>query len=92
MAIRGNLRISGVWHVGWWHLITSVCLIQVGNNRNDDFRYFLGVCVRLPVIKVLFKANKGSRFWVYGYRRLNRGCPLNTGFTVCIFFAREGEI
>ena len=23
----------GVWHVGWWNLITSVRLIQVGNNR-----------------------------------------------------------
>ena len=40
-------RISGVWHVGWWNLITSVHLIQVGNNRNDHFRYFLGVRVRL---------------------------------------------
>ena len=40
-------RISGVWRVGWWNLITSVRLIQVGNNRNDYFRYFLGVRVRL---------------------------------------------
>ena len=40
-------RISGVWHVGWWNLITSVRLIQVGNNRNDHFRYCLGVRVRL---------------------------------------------
>ena len=39
--------ISGVWHVGYWNLITSVCLIQVGNNRNHHFRYFLGVRVRL---------------------------------------------
>ena len=40
--------ISGVWHVGWWNsIITSVHLIQVGNNRNDHFRYFLGVRVRL---------------------------------------------
>ena len=41
------LRISGVWHVGWWNIITSVRLIQVGNNRNDYFRYFLAVRVRL---------------------------------------------
>ena len=47
VAIRGHLRISGVWHVGWWHLITSVRLIQVDNNRNDHFTYFLGVRVRL---------------------------------------------
>ena len=40
-------RISGVWHVGWWNLITSVRLIQVGNNGNDYFRHFLGVLVRL---------------------------------------------
>ena len=43
----GSLCISGVWHVGWWNLITGVRLIQVGNNRNDYFRYFLGVRVRL---------------------------------------------
>ena len=40
-------RISCVWHVVWWNLITSVRLRQVGNNRNDHFRYFLGVRVRL---------------------------------------------
>ena len=40
-------RISVVWHFGWWNLITSVRLVQVGNNRNDYFRYFLGVLVRL---------------------------------------------
>ena len=50
LVIRGNLRISFVWYVGWWHLITSVRLIQVGNNRNDHFRYFLGVCVRLSEV------------------------------------------
>ena len=80
MAIRGNLRISGVWHVGWWHLITSVRLIQVGNNRNDHFRYFVGVRVRLIgvcLIKVSFKANKGNKFWDFVYCLLNRGCPLN---------------
>ena len=82
VAIRGNLRISGVWHVGWWHLITSVRLIQAGNNRNDHFRYFLGV--RGPfnrdarLIKVLFKVNKGNKFGDFGYCPLNRGCPLNT--------------
>ena len=42
-------RISGVWQVGWWNLITSVRLIQVGNNKNDHFRYFLGVRVSLIV-------------------------------------------
>ena len=66
--------ISSVWHVWWWNLITSVCLIQVGNNRNDHFKYFLRVRVRL--IKVSFKVNKGNKFGDFGY------CPLNTGFTV----------
>ena len=74
-------RISGVWHVGWWNLITSVRLIQVGNNRNDHFRYFLGV----RLIKVSFKVNKGNKFGDFGYCPLNRGCPLNTGFTVVRF-------
>ena len=48
--VGGNSRQSShfrVWRVGWWHLITSVRLIQVVNNRNDHFRYFLGVRVRL---------------------------------------------
>ena len=27
-------HISGVWHVRWWNLTTSVHFIQVGNNRN----------------------------------------------------------
>ena len=40
--------------------ITSVRLIQVCNNRNDHFRYFLVVRVRL--IKVSFKVNKGNKF------------------------------
>ena len=50
-------HISGVWHVGWWNLITSVCLVQVGNNRNDHFRYFLGV--RVLLIKVWGPLNTG---------------------------------
>ena len=54
--------------------------MQIGNNRNDYFRYFLGVRVRL--IKVSFKVNEGNKFWDFGYCPLNRGCPLNTGFTV----------
>ena len=74
----GNLLHSGVWHVGWWNFITSVRLIQVGNNRNDHFMYFLGV----RLIKVSFKVNKGNTFGDFGYCPLNRGCPLNTGFTV----------
>ena len=56
----------------------SVPLIQVGNNRNDYFRYVLGV----RLIKVSFKVNNGNKYWDFGYCPLNRGCPLNTGFTV----------
>ena len=64
----------------------SVPLIPGGNNRNYHFRYFLGVRVRL--IKVSFKVNKGNKFWDFGYCPLNIEdvrlilCPLNTGFTV----------
>ena len=68
--------ISSVWHVGWWNSVTSVRLIQIGNNRNDHFRYFLGVHVRL--IKVSFTENKGNKFGDFSYCPLNRGCPLNT--------------
>ena len=76
-------RISGVWHVGWWNLITSVRLIQVGNNRNGPFQVLFR-CPRplnrgVRLLKVSFKVNKGNKF---GYCPLNRGCPLNTGFTV----------
>ena len=42
------------------------------------FRYFSGV----RLIKVSFKVNKGNKFGDFGYCPLNRGCPLNTGFTV----------
>ena len=45
--VVGAFLVSGVWHVVWWSLITSVRLMQVGNNRNDHFKYFLGVRVRL---------------------------------------------
>ena len=69
-------HISSVWHVGWWNSVTSVRLIQIGNNRNDHFRYFLGVHVRL--IKVSFTENKGNKFGDFSYCPLNRGCPLNT--------------
>ena len=34
------------------------------------------------LIKVSFKVNRGKKFWDFGYCPLNRGCPLNTGFTV----------
>ena len=37
------------------------------------------------LIKVSFKANKGNKFWDFGYCPLNKGCPLNTGFTVFCF-------
>ena len=67
-------RISSVWHVGQWNLITSVCLIQVGNNINDHFKYFLGL--RVCLIKVSFKVNKENKFGDFGQ------CPLNTGFTI----------
>ena len=65
----------------------SVRLIQVGNNRNYHFRYFLGVRVRL--IKISFKVNKGKNFGDFGYCPLNIGCPLNTGFTVINSFISQ---
>ena len=83
IALNGKrkvfLHVHDIWHVGQWSLITSVRLIQVGSNTNDHLRYFLGVRVRL--IKVSFKVNKGNKFGHFGY------CPcllwpLNAGFTV----------
>ena len=77
--VGGNLsHFQCLPHVEWWNSITSVCLIQFGNNRNDHFRYFLGV----RLIKVSFKVNKKNKFRDFGYCPLNRGCPLDTGFTV----------
>ena len=81
---RQSFALSGVWHVAWWwNLITSVCLIQIGNNRNDHFRYLLGVCL----ITVSFKVNKGNKLGTLATVRLIEDahlirCPLNTGFTV----------
>ena len=34
------------------------------------------------LIKVSFKVNKGNKFGDFGYCPLNRGCPLDTDFTV----------
>ena len=47
MANRGNL--SRFLYLACWvvELIKSVRLIQVGNIRNDNFRCFLGVRLRL---------------------------------------------
>jgi len=43
------------------------------------------------LIKVSFKVNKENKFGDFGYRPVNRGCLLNTGFTVqcllCIVFS-----
>ena len=67
-------RISGIWHIGWCNYWD-----RLQQYRNDYFRYLLGVLVRF--IKVSFKVNKGNRLGDFGYCPLNRGCPLNTGFT-----------
>ena len=40
-------------------------------------------------IKVSFKKNKGNKFGDFGYCPLNRGCPLNTGFTVVSFVVNK---
>ena len=52
------------------------CPFNTGWQRNDHFRCFVGVRVRL--IKVSFKVDKGNKFWDFDYCPLNRGCPLNT--------------
>ena len=45
------------------------------------------------LIKVSFKVNKGSKFGDFRYCRLNRGCPLNTGFSeVSLYFESVDEI
>ena len=67
-------NIEPVRHVGRWNLIRSLHLIQVGNNRNDHFRYFSGVHIRL--IKVSFAVNKGNKFGDLGYCLLIEGVPL----------------
>ena len=72
--VGGNLSICGVWHVGWWNLITSVRLIQIGNNRNDHFRYLVGVRVRL--IKFSFQVNKGNNLGTSATVRLIEGVRL----------------
>ena len=33
ICVWQNFHISGVWHVEWWNLITSIRLKQVGNNE-----------------------------------------------------------
>ena len=80
--------ISGVWQVGWWNSITSVRLIQVGNNLEMTISgTFTCRCLStlnrgFRLIKVSFKVNKENKFGDFGFYPLNRGCPLNTGFNV----------
>ena len=61
---------------------SSARLIQVGNNRNDHFRYFLGgprpLNRGVRLINASFEVNKGNQIRYFGYGPLNRGCPLNT--------------
>ena len=44
------------------------------------------------LIKVSFKVNKGNKFGDFGYCPLNRGCPLNTGFTVINSLIESWEV
>ena len=70
-------------------MITSVRLIQVGNNRNGPFKVLFR-CPRplnrgVHLIKASFKVNKGigtsaTVRLIEGVRLIR--CPLNTGFTV----------
>ena len=79
--------LSHFWCLACWVVEFSVRLIQVGNNRNDHFRYFC----RCPhplnrgvhLIKVSFKVNiREINLGTWLNCPLNRGCLLNTGFTV----------
>jgi len=53
---------------------------QQNSNASSKEKYTINRGVRL--IKVSFKVNKGNKFGDFGYCPLNRGCPLNTSFTV----------
>ena len=56
--------ISCVWHVGWWNLITSVRLIQVGTMEmtiSGTFRCPRPLNRGVRLIKVSFKVNKGNK-------------------------------
>ena len=84
-------RISGVWHVGWWNLITSVRLIQVGNNRNDHFQVLFrclrplnrGVrLIKVSITELNLETSATVRL-IEGVRLI--WCPLNIGFTVIKF-------
>ena len=46
-----------------------------GNDKNDHFRYIVGVHVRL--IEISFKVKKGNKFGDFGYCPLHSGCLLN---------------
>ena len=42
--------------------------------------------------KVSFKVNKGNKSGDFGYSPLNRGCPLNTGFTVLYLYLSKPRL
>ena len=76
----GQERVTNSLRTSAW----EASLIQVGN-RKDHFRSASAYHSRgVRLIKVSFKVSKGNKFGDFGYCPLNRRCPLNTGFTVCL--------
>ena len=64
-------------YLAYW--VVELLKYRLQQYRIDNFRYFLGVRVRL--IKVSFiKVNKENKIGDFGYCSL-LGCPLNIGFT-----------
>ena len=63
--------------------MTIIRLIQDCNNRHDHCIHSLSqLSTDFPFIKVSFTVNKGSKTGDFRYYPLNRGCSLNTVFTV----------
>ena len=84
MAIRGNLSqflCLACWVVEFDYKCPFMLVtIEMTISRTFWCPRPLNRGVRL--IKVSFKVSKGNKFWDFVNCPLNRGCPLNTGFTV----------
>ena len=91
MAIRRNLlhfRCLACWVVEF----NYKCPFNTGWQQQKWPFQVLFRCPRplnrgVPLIKVSFKVNKGNKFGDFSYCPLNRGCLLNTGFTVLLLSA-----
>ena len=77
-----NVKSKNLWVAIQGNLSHFRCLATIEMTIQVLFRCLRPFSRGVHLIKVSFKVNKGNKFGDFGYCPLDRGCPLNTGFTV----------